>query len=715
MKKLSLYDQISSSLIDGGLPDDFSLPKDDETVFADGAEDGIYLYHMNAQKMSDDDHQIMIDAIDAANDHDYDLADRLFTELSVRVSAISIIDEMQDHIWDNMDKLSADNIYEYAAGMITMSDNRECVKYGLTILGLLNTDNEEMRNVIRTLALSDEFTFFCVHIMKNWKDGNRDIFETARNVHGWGRIHAVEQLRALDPLYEEIQKWLLKEGTDNMVMPFYSALTVWKNSGAGNILFNGPTYEQFTGIRKIIDALLDESAVQGLSALDKRNEIIMVFLDEAKKMPLMAEDYEVIYHICGYFEEIPKSSGITSLARQILSSPSAKEVILDAVRKGRSIDLARQIGIDVKPYVLTLLENSFRDSCHLCGYLMDSDNYRSQLLKIFRKNLDLKKMISVPADKICFTDGYDDQTALEFLMRELRRYPLQGKEFVETGLQCRSIRTRNGALTVLQNWVSELKKPLSEILPEFQTLLIMLNALEPCEAIRERMEGLIAGKVIFDVDVSRKKNVFAKETLDILCDAISDIGSWCWWYTDDDAVQLEFCNVQLYDDSREEKQPHSSVIALRFEGNPFAVFLDNIEDDGRKWYEKLRDDQIDPFPVETYELAFNDPGHVNELLESYRNRTEIRQLVEEDIVTPEYILGGKCYDVGFIAGGDRLVVLTHEGPLAEEKIEDANRRWWQYWQDYWKKRNTKDAYEKDGACEATIPVNADDPQGNYSN
>ena len=41
-----------------------------------------------------------------------------------------------------------------------------------------------------------------------------------------------------------------------------------------------------------------------------------------------------------------------------------------------------------------------------------------------------------------------------------------------------------------------------------------------------------------------------------------------------------------------------------------------------------------------------------------------------------------------------------------EDIEKAYQDWWKYWEDYWRLRKTKDAYEKDFACEVTIPIRA---------
>ena len=59
MNANSIYEIIKNSLIDGKLPEDFSLPKlhsEDEMVFVDGGLDGIYTYHMHLPEMSKEDY-----------------------------------------------------------------------------------------------------------------------------------------------------------------------------------------------------------------------------------------------------------------------------------------------------------------------------------------------------------------------------------------------------------------------------------------------------------------------------------------------------------------------------------------------------------------------------------------------------------------------------------------------------------------------------------
>ena len=55
------------------------------------------------------------------------------------------------------------------------------------------------------------------------------IFEIAKNVYGWGRVHACW---FLEPETREIKQWFLTEGVDNGVMPPYTALMAWLCSSA---------------------------------------------------------------------------------------------------------------------------------------------------------------------------------------------------------------------------------------------------------------------------------------------------------------------------------------------------------------------------------------------------------------------------------------------------------------------------------------------------
>ena len=207
-----------------------------------------------------------------------------------------------------------------------------------------------------------------------------------------------------------------------------------------------------------------------------------------------------------------------------------------------------------------------------------------------------------------------------------------------------------------------------------------------------------------------------KKALDILADAISDVGAWQWWYLEEDMLQLEFCDVQLYDESKPEEDTHTmDVIAIRFFDDVFAVFLDNLDEDGLKpWYERFYDDEIPAFECDGYELVFDNPEYAQEVYDEYRNRTSISEFEGMGTLRgSKHLIAVKCGDVGVIAGGDRIKVVNKNASISEEEIELLSRKWWEYWKDYWRLRGTRDALPKDYACEVTIPVDNEDPQGNW--
>ena len=100
------------------------------------------------------------------------------------------------------------------------------------------------------------------------------------------------------------------------------------------------------------------------------------------------------------------------------------------------------------------------------------------------------------------------------------------------------------------------------------------------------------------------------------------------------------------------------------------------------------------------------------MLNDYRNRVPIKDFKgAETLGTVKHILCARCDEVGFIVGGDEMEIAGKKGKYTEEEIEPLSRKWWEYWKDYWRLRGTRDASPKDFACEVTIPVNKEDPQG----
>lgn len=498
-KKISLYDFIAASVVDEQLPEGFSLPentKDDGQIkWMDGAMDGVNIYHMGFSEMSDENSALMADAVRAASEKDFESADKLFGRLGQEARAITCIDELHAYVVDHKNDLSAQNIFEYGIHAILHSEDRECVKTGLSLLELFDTDDDDaLKKVVRTLGLSDEFSIFAIFVMLCWEDGNDEVYRLARRIHGWGRIHAIERI---EPTTEEIKRWLLTEGVHNAVLPAYSALTCWRKSDAEKVLRNNPSREEFSGIRDIIEGLLDEGPVSGISEIENADDVILTFLKQTAAFEPELDDYEVIRDIRIHFESGDSADpAIVSMCQELLASDRCRMLVSDAVKRGLGIGLAQDLKLEFKDDILELLRTSFDGQFYLCNLLMPDPKYKDAVLEIFRQNLPLEEMKTGPANSLGLGQKFQKQHYLECILQQLERYPLECPEFVETALCSAPVRTRNSGLAVLEAWMSAKEMPLAELMPKMHSLLRRLREIEPDEKVKSRMDRLIEGTVL---------------------------------------------------------------------------------------------------------------------------------------------------------------------------------------------------------------------------
>lgn len=299
---------------------DFSLPNDEEGLkYIDGAKDGICVYHMGAAEITQKDIEEINTVITFANTGDYDQADSVLEKLCERIRVVNFIDELQDCILARKDEIE-DKFYIYSLHLMTQSANIECVKAGMMIQELFG-QSEEVKGMVRTLGLSDEFTLYSVFIMRNWENGNTEIMNIAKSVNGWGKVHAVHYI---EPETEEIKYWLLTGAVSNDVMPAYSGWDCYKKADVEAILKkDGLTYEELEGVLSIVDAILDEGPVLGISNIENPKEILLAVLNHSiKHLPLSSKNCNVISNISDWQKEniAEENCEIDLLVKQILEA-----------------------------------------------------------------------------------------------------------------------------------------------------------------------------------------------------------------------------------------------------------------------------------------------------------------------------------------------------------------------------------------------------------
>ena len=281
---------------EGRLPRDFSLPEDPDDerslLFADGAQDGITYFHTQPRKLNDEEADLLVDALNAMLGGHIDTADELFLKLTKTRRVFEFGGGLCDIVEENADMINPIHAYSYGMHLITMAKDKELVKIGLTLHHKAAEDKlKGFKQIITDLAYCNEFTWFCLPIIQKWDGGNDLIFEIAKHVYGWGRVHACV---FLEPETWEIKQLFLAEGVDNGVMPPYTALEAWNKSDASSLLDCHLRQEDFTCISRIMSALLDEGPCRGISLVEEPETGIHKYLNQAKSFKLSPDDYEVI-------------------------------------------------------------------------------------------------------------------------------------------------------------------------------------------------------------------------------------------------------------------------------------------------------------------------------------------------------------------------------------------------------------------------------------
>ena len=434
-------------------------------------------------------------ALKTAAKGDYTRANELFHDWTKEHRTVAYIDDLQKYVLDHAKQLNPQNVYRVALSMVLHSDHIECVKVGLALLELFGEPEEQLKEIIRRLGLYDEFTVFSVWNMQKWKNGNPEIFSLAQKTYSWGRIHAVERL---EPETDEIRHWLLTEGTVNDVVNAYSSLTCWQKSGAEEILFGHPTQEEFTGIFTLIEGLLDEGPVPGISKLENAEGTLLRFLALVPAYSPDIDEYETVLSVREWADdEGVNLSSVSKASDSILHFPACMAVIENAVKEGCGLRLADKLNIPFRDQMLSYMQRDFDKSSYNVRYLLKDPAYIEPVLRLFHEKLPLAEMKGEPASDPCMGEAYKDYDKLQFLIQELDAMPLTGTEFIKAALQSPAPRNRYRALVVLQAWVQAKKTALSDLLPEIYEVLLLLRDKEVKEDHFKMIDPLLEGRTAF--------------------------------------------------------------------------------------------------------------------------------------------------------------------------------------------------------------------------
>ena len=350
--------------------------------------------------------------------------------------------------------------------LVMAGTRREAVKTGIVVLGTCG--NEQDRDLLVLLGSLEEFTLFSVvALMTTQADRERAVFDVARRVTGWGRIHAVERLAGTtDP---EIQAWLLLDGFRNGVMDEYLA---WIAATTGHLyealLDVASSQELVTSAGEILATL----SLLGGPAKDMRHYPDAVpamhrFAELAAEHEQTLRLLDSLLSLKAFAASAPEldwpdgePARLSAHYNQILASPAWADVTFAALTNpdgtrefNRALACARRLDIPVLDHALRHLRehpvNGY--AWHMAIGEADAASI-DRIAGLASSVLPLGHIASGPALSLGLGPGYQYDHVLESVLPGLACHPGKGQELVRAALASRVTRVRRAALRVLLQW-----------------------------------------------------------------------------------------------------------------------------------------------------------------------------------------------------------------------------------------------------------------------
>jgi hypothetical protein len=365
--------------------------------------------------------------------------------------------------------LDVERLHALALWLATRAADREPVKFGLALLGLVSVPDDT--EVLRTLGQHDEFTLYAAVALSNTReDPEAELFGLAQRVHGWGRVHLVERLAA-EAKSPELRQWLVREGFRNAIMYEYlahacaeggrlreqlevaepdDALLLGASELWSALLAGGPAPD--------VDSYEDGAAAAGLllGHLERRASRLEHFIAmEDQRAWLTAEgDWdarasrgwtpEVREHLRARCEALLARPLWRELAQQGLESK-------DPVTFYRASHVGEKLGLDVWDAAFRRYDAGDLSEAWRASRTEDPERAR-RFVAATQRMLDLPRLCTGPTPAAGIGPDFPKHQAQELTLGVLARLPGEGWALVEAGLRSPSVRVRRAALKVLAEW-----------------------------------------------------------------------------------------------------------------------------------------------------------------------------------------------------------------------------------------------------------------------
>ncbi len=495
----------ASGMSDGGeaLPDEVVFTEDIGMRWVPGGLDGAFGHHAgggDAQQV-----EAVFSALQRALSKPNRRRLRHLYDLLRPDDLLDFIDPLIERIGEAGDELDLDRLYELAKHWATEAPDRGAVKFAIAMLGIF--EGEEDLELIRRLGRHEEFTLYAATALaNNSPEPEADLWDLARQVEGWGRIHIVERLaRTENP---EIKAWLLREGYRNVIMDEYLAYTAATTGGLLAALKSSePDDELMRGAGDILLALTSGGPAEDMDDYDDGAEAVALYLDHMKGRDLRLEDYLRADAFRDFVTEesadwsaraergwtAERRQTIVASTEEILARPEWRAQAEAGLQSDdddlfwQARQVAEQVGIDA-------WEHSFRRQQAGIGeewdFLMRTDDPAriDRVVALAEQTIPLAEVATGPALEMGLGADFQHNLALDFVVQDLGRFPGKGWPLIAAALRSPVIRNRNMAVNALAAWGAE------HWPAEAREMLETALRREPDDDVKGRLARLLEGK-----------------------------------------------------------------------------------------------------------------------------------------------------------------------------------------------------------------------------
>lgn len=495
----------TSGLLAGGeeLPDEARISTGSSVRWAPGALDAVFGHHMSSsdQKKAV---QTALKRLEAALKRPDEARLTEFYRGLLEDSVLSYIDPFLEAIVEK-GTLPRDRVGDLARWIATNAPDREPVKLAIALLGVSGAEDDA--ELLLTLGRHDEFTLYAAVALANTQPHAEGLlWELAKNVDDWGRVHIVERLGGTqDP---EIRDWLLREGYKNSIMYEYTAFTCARAGELATALAaDDIDRELFDGAGEIIQTLINGQGgpAEGIDDYVDGPAAVVRYLDHALRRDPGIPHLTYVSAIRRFLRD--EEADWTSEARarwqdnrerleaactEFIERASWGEKVTRALTEAdgqefhTAAEAARGIGVDSWNAYFDRLQ---KGEDHWYFVMQTDDPTRiDRVVEHALSTIDLNAIATGPAEEMGMGLQWAEHGKLDFVLQDLRRFPGKGWPLIRAGLRSPLIRNRNMALRAIAAWDPDTWTD------EIRSALESVEAAEPSDDVRELIQKVRSGE-----------------------------------------------------------------------------------------------------------------------------------------------------------------------------------------------------------------------------